>query len=63
MIVNGITAYENIYKINSDGQKQQRAVWILKNNRIYIILCSAPVNEYSSQQPNFDAIINSFKIS
>jgi len=63
MLVNGMTAHENIYKINSDGQKQQRAVWILKNNLIYIILCSAPVNQYSSQQSNFDTIVNSFKIS
>lgn len=62
ILVNGITAFENIYKINSDGQKQERAIWILKNNRIYIILCSAPVSEFSSQQGNFDIIVNSFKV-
>ena len=62
VVVNGITAFENIYKINSGSQKQERAVWILKNDRIYIILCSAPVSEFSSQQANFDSIVNSFKV-
>jgi hypothetical protein len=62
LALNGVTAYENIYKINSGGQKQERAIWILKNNRIYIILCSAPVSEFNNQQANFDTIINSFKL-
>lgn len=62
VVVNGITAFENVYKINSGSQKQERAVWIMKNNKIYIILCSAPVSEFSSQQANFDSIINSFKV-
>lgn len=62
LVVNGITALENVYKINSSGQKQKRAIWILKNNRIYIILCSAPVSEFNNQQKNFEIIINSFKV-
>jgi hypothetical protein len=63
IMLNGVSANENIYKINSGELKQQRAIWIQKNGRIYIILCSAPVSEYNSQQANFDTIINSFKIS
>ncbi|MGB9936675.1 MAG: PsbP-related protein [Methanobacterium sp.] len=63
IVLNGITAYENVYKINSDGQKEQRAIWIPYNNLIYIILCSAPVSDYENQQENFDTIINSFKLS
>lgn len=62
LTINGIKALENVYKINLDGQKQKRAIWILKNNRIYIILCSAPVSEFNNQQKNFEIIINSFKV-
>ncbi|WP_414470236.1 PsbP-related protein [Methanobacterium sp. ACI-7] len=61
IVINGITAYENVYKVNSGGQKQQRAIWIPHNNLIYIILCSAPVSDYNNQQENFNKIINSFK--
>lgn len=61
VVVNGITAYENIYKINSGEQKEQRAIWIQKGGLIYIILCSAPVAEFNNQQANFDIIVNSFK--
>lgn len=63
--VNGIKAIENIYKINSGVPKQQRAIWMEKNNLpiIYIILCSAPVSDYQAQQENFDMIVNSFKLS
>lgn len=61
--INGVSANENVYKVNSGEMKQQRAIWIQKNGRIYIILCSAPVSEYNNQQANFDSIVNSFKIS
>lgn len=61
--VNGMNANENTYKINSGELKQQRAIWIQKNGRIYIILCSAPVSDYNGQQASFDTIVNSFKIS
>lgn len=60
LTVNGIKALENVYKVNSRDQK--RAIWILKNNSIYIILCSAPVSEFNNQQKNFEIIINSFKV-
>ncbi len=62
--INGVTALENVYKINSGISKQHRAVWIEKKNLpvIYIILCSAPVSDYNEQQENFDIIVNSFKL-
>lgn len=62
IVINGVNARENIYTINSGGIKKQRAVWIQKNDLIYIILCSAPVDLYGSQQPNFDIVVNSFKL-
>ena len=60
--INGKSALENVYIINSGVQKEQRAIWIQNNNVIYTILCSAPVSNYNSQQSNFNMIINSFKI-
>lgn len=62
IVINGLNANENVYKVNLGGEKQQRAIWIEKDGRIYIILCSAPVSEYNNQQANFDIIVNSFKI-
>ncbi len=59
--VNGKTALENVYILNSIS-KQQRAVWIQDGNRIYIILCSAPISQYNNEQENFNIIVNSFKL-
>ncbi|MGZ7116039.1 MAG: PsbP-related protein [Methanobacterium sp.] len=60
IVVNGLNAYEKVYNINSGEKKQQRAIWIENNGRIYIILCSAPLSEYNNQQENFNTIVNSF---
>jgi len=63
VLINGVNTLENIYYINSGGiQKQERAIWIQNNRIIYVILCSAPVSDFSSQQENFDIIVNSFKL-
>ena len=59
--VNGRTALENVYVLTSIA-KEQRAVWIQNGNKIYIILCSAPVSQYNNEQANFNTIINSFKL-
>lgn len=61
IIINGLNAYENVYKINSGEQKQQRAIWMQHNGMAYIILCTAPISDYNSQQENFNTVINSFK--
>ena len=60
--INGLNGYETVYKINSSEIKEQRAVWIQKNNNVYIILCTAPKSDYNNQQSNFDTIVNSFQI-
>ncbi len=59
--VNGKTALENVYVLSSIS-KEQRAVWLQNGNNIYIILCSAPISQYSEEQENFNTIINSFKL-
>ena len=57
-------ALECVYTIDKNGTvKQHRAIWIENNNNVYVILCTAPENEFSSQSKNFDFIINSFKIT
>jgi len=56
-------ALECIYTVDENGTvKQHRAIWIGNGNDVYVILCTAPENEFDSQSKNFDFIINSFKI-
>ncbi len=62
LVVNGRTALENVYTIDLSVPEQKRAIWIQNGSKIYIILCSAPVSQYNSQQANFNLIINSFKL-
>ena len=58
-----INALECIYIVKKNGtDKKHRAIWIENNGDIYVILCTAPENEFDSQTKNFDFIINSFKI-
>lgn len=62
--VNGQTAYEKTHKISAGGvTKQERVVWLEKNGIIYVILCGTLPDTFNAQQANFDAIINSFKIT
>jgi hypothetical protein len=61
--VDGTTAYVNTHTVNVDGvQKQEKAVWLEKNGNIYVILCGALPSVFESQQANFNAIINTFKV-
>lgn len=57
-------AYENIYQVDENGVlKQQRAVWLEKNNQVYVILCSALVNQFEKEKQNFNLIINTFRVN
>ena len=61
--VDGTTAYVNTHTVNVSGvQKEEKAVWLEKNGSIYVILCGSLPNVFDSQQANFDAIINTFKV-
>lgn len=62
VVVNGRTALENVYTINLSVPEQKRAVWIQNGSKVYVILCSAPISQYNSQQANFNLIVNSFKL-
>lgn len=56
-------AIENVYTTNESGvQKEMRAVWLTRNNQVYVILCSALQSDFNKEQSNFDMVINSFKV-
>lgn len=62
-ILNNAQAYEMVYTSSSSGvSAKYRAVWVQKGSGIYIILCSAKVEDYDSQQANFDMVVNSFNL-
>jgi hypothetical protein len=64
LTINGVTAYENVYTSSEEGvAKKYRAVWLQKGSIIYVILCSARIEDFDAQQANFDLVINSFQAS
>jgi photosystem II reaction center protein PsbP len=57
-------ALECIYTQDANGSiKQHRALWIENNNEVYVILCTAPQDEFQNQANNFDFILSTFKIT
>lgn len=64
MKVGDSTAYEYIHKTGFSGEEwQQRDVWLTKNHMIYKIICVTKPDDFNNQQPNFDLIINSFRVN
>jgi len=58
------TALECSYFQNSNGTvKQHRALWIEHNNQVYVILCTAPKDDFQNQVKNFDFILSNFRIT
>ena len=63
LTVDGVTAYEKVYKIpHGEPYYQIRDVWLDKNGKIYIISCRAFPNNFNQSQNDFDTIINSFHV-
>jgi Tfp pilus assembly protein FimT len=63
-ILNNAQAYEMVYSSADSGvSKKYRAVWVQRGSNIYVILCSARVEDYDAQQSNFDLVVNSFQAS
>lgn len=70
--INGVTAYEIIYKLNttsytnnsanSSSITQIRDVWFENNGNVYEIVMFSSVSDYESQKTYFDTIINTFKV-
>ena len=64
IVLNGATVYEIVYSSSEEGiAKKYRAVWTQKGSTVYVILCSARVEDYDAQQSNFDMVVNSFQAS
>jgi len=64
IVLSGATVYEMVYSSSEEGvAKKYRAVWTQKGSTIYVILCSARVEDYDAQQSNFDLVVNSFQAS
>ena len=62
--IGSYNALEAVYTQDSNGTvKQHRALWIEHNNEVYVILCTAPQEEFQNQVKNFDLIISSFRIT
>jgi len=60
--LNNAKAYETVYTSSESGiKKKYRAVWLQKGGNIYVILCSAKVEDYDAQKANFDLVINTFR--
>jgi hypothetical protein len=63
LTVSGVPATELVYTITVSGEaKKERMVILVKDNVVYSIVCSTTLADYTSQQSNFDLIINSFQV-
>lgn len=61
--VDGVIAYEKIYKMpHGEPWYQIRDVWLEKNGKIYIICCWTLPGNFEKAQKEFDMIINSLNI-
>ena len=64
VIIGPYKALESLYIQNSNGTiKKHRALWIENKNEIYVILCTAPQDDFPNQVKNFDFIISNFRIT
>ncbi len=64
LTIGDIQALENVYTVDYNGvKKQQRAVWIEKDDQVYVILCSSLADQFEKEKNNFDMIVNSFKFT
>ncbi len=63
LIVDGVTAFERIYrKPHGEPWYQIRDVWLVKGSQVYIISCWAPPEKFAAHQADFDLVVNSFHV-
>jgi hypothetical protein len=66
LTVNNKTAYMDTFIVYSlippiiDGKFEQ--IYFVKNNKTYLILLQAQEGDFDKEKPNFDIILNSFKV-
>jgi hypothetical protein len=62
-VVDGVTAYERVYKMpHGEPWFQIRDLWLEQGGRIYILSCWALPNNFDEAQSDFDTIIQSFHV-
>ncbi len=60
----GENALEADYLTDTDSEpKQHRAIWVEKNNQVYVILFTAPANDFSNQEKYFNFILSHTRIN
>lgn len=66
LTIDGETAHEWVYLVNDTvnfGElMRMHQIVFIKNNTVYVILLQAPDNEFDTEKPVFDMVINSFKV-
>ena len=64
LILEGHDAMEYIYTSNTDGvQKQHKAVWFEKGGQAYVLLYSAPLDQFEDNLYVFDYILSDIQIT
>jgi PsbP-like protein len=66
LTIDGNTAYETTYTVNNHTIFPEittdQQIALVKNGTTYSLDFQAPTNEFNNEKPNFDIILNSFKI-
>jgi len=66
LIIDGNTAYETTYTVNNSTIFPEimtdQQIAFVKNGTTYGLDFRAPINDFNNEKPNFDMILNSFKI-
>ena len=62
--LDNVQAEEYIYtSTQNDVQKEHKAVWFEKDGQAYVIMYSAPLNQFEKNLYVFDYILSNIKIS
>lgn len=63
--IDGETAYQTTYTYNDNspnGLSRYEQIGFVKNGKIYSFLFKAPDSDFDNEKPNFEMILNSFKV-
>ena len=64
LVLSDYDALEYIYTSNTDGtEKQHKAVWFEKDGQAYVLLYSAPINQFEDNLYVFDYILSDIQIT
>lgn len=63
LIIDGNKAYRQIFTVNCNGTVLKcEQINFVKNNKGYIMTFQTPESDFNREKPNFDIILNSFKV-